>query len=297
LKDGTIKDSSEIIRAALTMDAEFMALFINVPAQWNYTTVKVPTVDGKSVSELVWGENYHIYHNLTSSSMWNNYRSCRILLHELIIDTVNTMDSSATDGTGLRQRQILTEQSRQVARQLVEDICASAPFHFGLGIEDLCGLEAPSSGHMGHFEAPDGSSGCGPGFPQAFCSPIPENGSFPGTFLHSDSESPHYPLGISSRIPTHDSWGFMSSSSFEVAGAGGLTLMWPLLIAANSGLASDELRRWITVCLEKIGYSMGINQALAMAQLLRKGMRTRAWLTPDFGSPGTGESTPHNVPS
>jgi hypothetical protein len=81
----------------------------------------------------------------------------------------------------------------------------------------------------------------------------------------------------------------MSSSSFEVTGAGGLTLMGPLLIAANSGLASDELRRWITVCLEKIGYSMGINRTLAMAQLLRKGMRTRAWLTPEFGSPRTAE--------
>jgi hypothetical protein len=71
--------------------------------------------------------------------------------------------------------------------------------------------------------------------------------------------------------------------------------MWPLLIAANSGLASNDLRQWITVCLEKIGYSMGINQALAMAQLLRKGMRTRAWLTPDLISPKAAESTPNRV--
>jgi hypothetical protein len=128
LKDGTITDSSEIIRVALTMNAESMALFMNVPAEWNYTTVKVPMVYGKSVSELVWGDTYHIYYNFTSSSMWNNYRSCRILLHELIIDTVNTMDSLATDGTSLPQWEILTEQTRQIARQLVEDICASAPF-------------------------------------------------------------------------------------------------------------------------------------------------------------------------
>ncbi|KAJ0417845.1 hypothetical protein BJY00DRAFT_195775 [Aspergillus carlsbadensis] len=64
----------------------------------------------------------------------------------------------------------------------------------------------------------------------------------------------------------------------HVSPASGMALVWPLLIAANSGFASHELREWIVAVLEKIGYSMGLNQALAMARLLRGGMQSRAWL-------------------
>ncbi|KAF3391370.1 hypothetical protein F1880_007677 [Penicillium rolfsii] len=294
LKDGSIADSSEIIRAALTMDAELTALFMDVPSQWHYTTKKVPMAEGKSVSELFWGEYYHIYQNFTSSSVWNNYRSCRILLHELIIDTVKTTNSASTDETSHRQRQILIEQSRQIARQLVEEICASAPFHFSLGIEEVHGLDDSGSGHMSQSDISGPGSACRPAASETSSFRISENGSFSGKALHSDCESPQFSPKTGSSS-TYDTWRFMSSSPFEVTGAGGLTLMWPLLIAANSGLASNDLRQWITVCLEKIGYSMGINQALAMAQLLRKGMRTRAWLTPDFTSPEAEESSSNSV--
>ncbi|PYI33325.1 hypothetical protein BP00DRAFT_367348, partial [Aspergillus indologenus CBS 114.80] len=229
-KDGTITDPSEIIRTALKLDAELIALFIDVPFPWDYRTVKV--VDGEPIARLVLGPNYHVYHSLAASSMWNNYRSARILIHELIIDTVNGLDSSEHDAARYQQRENLVDQSRQIVRQLVEDICASAPFHFGAGDTDD---ETPAV---------------------------------------SRSE----PTSLNT-LTTH------SVAPFDLTGAGGLTLVWPLLIAANSGTASFEQRQWITGCFDKIGHSMRINQALAMAQLLRKGMNTRAWLTPEFGSP------------
>ncbi|KAJ5890220.1 hypothetical protein N7504_011030 [Penicillium tannophilum] len=222
MKDGSVTDPGEIIRTALTIDANLTSLFISVPAAWSYRTVKVPIFNGEAITRAVWGDTYHIYGSLASSSMWNNYRSARILVHELIIDAVKTLEASASEDTDRRRQSALDSQSRLIAHQLVEDICASVPFNLGAGTEVSEG---------------------------------------------ADIEGP---------------------APFRVTGAGGFSLMWPLLIAGNSGLACQELRQWIIDCLEKIGHSMGINQALAMAHLLRRGMRSRAWISEDSTSSNYG---------
>lgn len=224
LKDGTLTQPSEIIRCTLNLDADLVSLLLTAPPAWSYTTVKVPIVDGQPITNLVWGDNYHVYRNLAVSSMWNNARSARILMHEMILEAVKLLEDSSPANSGFHHSQVLANQSRDAARRLVDDICASVPFHMGMGIDN--NYDWNGSGHE------------------------------------------------STVIPP----------SFEISGAGGVALMWPLLIAANCGLASLELRQWITRCLEKIGHSMGIHQALAMAQILRNGMHTRAWITPD-GSP------------
>ncbi|KAJ5776880.1 hypothetical protein N7520_000126 [Penicillium odoratum] len=215
LKDGSMTDSGEIIRTALTIDAHLTSLFISVPTSWGYRIVNVPLFNGEAITSAVWGKTYHVYGSLAASSMWNNYRSARILIHELIIDTVKALDVSTLEETDRRQQEALASQSRLIAHQLMEDICSSVPFNLGIGTEA--------------YENDD----------IEVCAP------------------------------------------FQVTAAGGFSLMWPLLIAGNCGLASQELRQWITNCLDKIGHSMGINQALAMAHLLRRGMPSRAWLEDD----------------
>ncbi|KAJ5121846.1 hypothetical protein N7448_002977 [Penicillium atrosanguineum] len=287
LKNKTITEPSEILRTALTIDAELMALFISVPQSWNYQTVKVPILDGEHITQAVWGDNYHVYSNLAASSMWNNYRSARILVHELIIDTVKDMNALGYDDNGHQQRSSLANQSRQIAQQLVEDICASVPFHFGADIEDdqMFESSSPAVGDISDLTSWDFLTGSFPIAPSPW-SPMAQHNSGPSS---SSADSIYHSFTAPFTDPTASSGsGAMwesPSSPFEVTGAGGVTLVWPLLIAANSGLASDDLRKWITGCFDKIGHSMGINQALAMAQLLRKGMHSRAWLTPENGSP------------
>lgn len=239
-------------------------------------------VDGESILPMVWGSSYHVYHSIAASSMWNNYRSSRILIHELIIDTVAGLDSSTTDQASYIQRQHLANQSRQIARQLVEDICASAPFHLGAGAEDMDEIAVPYSesttppncsdwSHV-HEKTSVASKQWSRGREQR-----------PSSLVSSPFRDSSF--STISNSPNQSSFGTMSKDLFKITGAGGLTLVWPLLIAANSGLASPELRNWITACFDKIGHSMGINQALAMGKLLRNGSGSRAWLTPELGSP------------
>ncbi|PTB34956.1 hypothetical protein M441DRAFT_32368 [Trichoderma asperellum CBS 433.97] len=232
IKNRHIVEPKEIIGTALKIDAELVSLMISVPPLWRYDTVKVPMLDGKPITQAFWGNSYHIYHSIYASSMWNNYRSARIIIQELIINAVKDLESITNDNIGYPQRSNLTNQARQTCLQLVEDICASVPYNLGMEIED--------SGHLGS-SAPGASVGHG--------------------------------LDIGATL-----------SSFQITGAGGLTIMWPLLVAGNSPIACGDLRKWIAICLDKIGHSMGINQALAMSKLIQDGVQSRVFLSPEYQS-------------
>ncbi|KAK1238153.1 hypothetical protein MKX08_002732 [Trichoderma sp. CBMAI-0020] len=228
LKNGYIVKPTEIIRTALKIDADLVSLMISVPLSWGYTTFNVPMRDGNPITKGFWGDTYHIYHGISASTIWNNYRSARIIIQELIIDTIK--DLEALTNIGSPQRNYLANQARQTVVQLVEDICASVPYILGMEIEDSRHLKVSELG---------------------------------ASIVH----------GVDVRT---------ALSSFQITGAGGLTIMWPLLIAANSEVACSDLRKWITACLDKIGHSMGINQALAMSKLIQDGVESRAFLSADY---------------
>lgn len=79
-------------------------------------------------------------------------------------------------------------------------------------------------------------------------------------------------------IPSNSlSHGHSSLTQQNVA-AGGYLLMWPAFLAAACSYTHTEAHHWLTQCLEKIGYRMGIRQALAMVALLRQGLDSRVWL-------------------
>ncbi|PYI01879.1 hypothetical protein BO78DRAFT_326544, partial [Aspergillus sclerotiicarbonarius CBS 121057] len=249
IKDGTINQPAEIVRAALRLDADLMSIISTTPASWNYNTVNVALARGEPTVDSIWGAQYHTYRNFTVSSFWNNYRSARLVLRELIVQAIGSSGDISLGNIDGREQDELVSESQQISRQLVDDICASVPFHLGAVVDDS---------HLSKLfgETAVGSS----------------------SFLDKDHESGS-PL-LSS-----------ASSPFGVPAAGGFTIMWPLLIAANSGYASKQLRRWITDCLAKIGHSMGIRQALAMAQLLRDGVDSRAWLSSRYSAMGDQEHT------
>lgn len=77
-----------------------------------------------------------------------------------------------------------------------------------------------------------------------------------------------YHIGVAgSHSPGH---GLNSSDSGHPAAAGYI-LTWHLFLAANCKFVPPSLRTWAIICMEKIGHSMGINQALSMACVLGRG--------------------------
>ncbi|PWY79519.1 hypothetical protein BO94DRAFT_174429 [Aspergillus sclerotioniger CBS 115572] len=240
IKDGTIRQPVEIVRAALRLDTDIMSIVSTTPDSWNYDTINVALARGEPTVDSVLGAQYHTYRDFTVSSFWNNYRSARLVLRELIVQAIGSVGRHSLGNIDGREPDELVRESQQISRQLVSDICASVPFHLGSVVE---------TGHLDRLSSDTGGG----------TSPTPNNYQEFGAPLLSSTSSP-----------------------FGVPAAGGFTIMWPLLIAANSGYASKQTRRWITDCLAKIGHSMGINQALAMAQLLRDGVDSRAWLSSKY---------------
>ncbi|GKZ42806.1 hypothetical protein AbraIFM66951_002739 [Aspergillus brasiliensis] len=239
IKEGTITRPSEIVRYASRLDALLQSIMSDIPESWNYKTVNVALAQGVPTIDTIWGAQYHTYRNITVSSFWNNYRSARLVLLELIVEAIIAMSNHSLDNIQQHQHHGLLRECQQTSRQLVEDILASVPFHLGSVVDDS---------HVNKTFSDQNS----------------------GSSSDADRHRTSRPPQLSSASPS------------GVPAAGGFALMWPLLIAADSGYASKELRSWIIDCLDKIGNSMGIKQALAMAQLVRGGESTRAWLSPEY---------------
>lgn len=45
-------------------------------------------------------------------------------------------------------------------------------------------------------------------------------------------------------------------------------LLWPLFVAGIVESPHHGLRRWVVKCLEMIGHTMGLDQALAVAEII-----------------------------
>jgi len=87
---------------------------------------------------------------------------------------------------------------------------------------------------------------------------------------------------ICATVPYH--FGALDDGSISEgynATSAGHALLWPLFLAADCPVSSQEVKQWVIMCLGKIGHGMGINQALAMAKLLNDGLSPRTWIRPE----------------
>ncbi|TGJ81415.1 hypothetical protein E0Z10_g7358 [Xylaria hypoxylon] len=239
VKNKRIAKPSEIIRTALSIDADLVSLLISVPPSWSYATVQIPMLDGKPITNAVWGSHYHVYGSIEAATMWNNYRSARIVVQELIYDTLRDLEGSRLHSTSYPQQHSLAEQCRQTILQLAEDICASVPFHFGLGTDENDMFQDSLSNPLRE------SNGSTTVATQSPSPSMPSNAS--DAALSPDGEARPISMLSSSELKSKPHLLSHIPGFFEVAGTAGLNLMWPLLVAGNSGVASEGLRDWIII--------------------------------------------------
>jgi hypothetical protein len=157
-------NSAAVVSAALMIESSLAGWAAENPYGYN-------TVPLMARSDAVFADYYHTYVSILSAASWNNYRSVRILLNELLIVQLNHLSQSqspcedeeddfpnlAEDSQFLLQQQYRSQifHSRAVIVQLTQDICASVPYY-------LC--DAPSEGfllteHQHSTQAPRAASG------------------------------------------------------------------------------------------------------------------------------------------
>jgi hypothetical protein len=86
-------------------------------------------------TEEIFTDHYHLYHSLWIAMIWNNYRSIRVLVNELLL--VHLLHLSQKQTSFPNQQEFFSSYDSEVTRvkslmmTLTHEICASVPFYLG----------------------------------------------------------------------------------------------------------------------------------------------------------------------
>lgn len=219
---GDISNPPEILARAHEIDSAALSICANAPSLYEYETIHT-----NAEPSLIFVGRYHVYQNYMSATVWNGMRNIRMMVQEIIRDTLVKLHSSTLSSSAYEQYTAQYQASTDTLRQLQSDIIASVPQHLGY---------APGSstygGASGHY--------------------------FPWSNFNS-----HVVTSIKS--PKSHSVGPPTIRAF-----GGYTLPWALYVAGAVDVATEPIQEWIIETLQTIGRSMGIQQAVVLADRLSK---------------------------
>lgn len=137
IKKGVISDATARIGFALALDAEMEAWASRVPRDCKYETFTLPAESHNRMSSVcgTYGSTYHTYKNLFSCAVWNNWRTARMVIHEIILANCE-LHIEADDDTRPSTQPFgysnLATRTRGLLTSMIEDLCASVPYHFGI---------------------------------------------------------------------------------------------------------------------------------------------------------------------
>ncbi|KAE8409224.1 hypothetical protein BDV37DRAFT_293823 [Aspergillus pseudonomiae] len=132
--------ASDIVSSAATIDRYLRQWRQTLPPRWAYQTVPGPPVRNRSPSHIkfYYTHVYHIYPDLWACNIWNFYRSARILLNQLMLNSAEIGDQAEN------------VQIRETVAQLSTEIAESVPF--ALKLVDSRATNFPSLDHcLGGF--------------------------------------------------------------------------------------------------------------------------------------------------
>jgi len=129
-------NSGRVVSDALEIDEMFIEWALNVPASFLRIPIHIAEPD-----EEVFADYYDVYHDVFTAGVWNNFRSIRIMLHEILIEHLVVLCSNPEHIPANRELlssykgQIFT--SKSVICTLTHEVCASVPFHFNYHLRDI----------------------------------------------------------------------------------------------------------------------------------------------------------------
>jgi hypothetical protein len=128
--------TESIISEALSIAADLQNWHSNLPLDYYPTS----TVKISSLTPEVFSDHYHIYSDVPTAMVMNNYRILLILLHEIILIQSRHVRSSPIDTNEqnsfnyspppsyIAQLQRQVKRSQDAILNLIEQVCASVPF-------------------------------------------------------------------------------------------------------------------------------------------------------------------------
>ena len=223
VKCGDISDPSEILAQALEIDIAALAICANAPSLYKYETIYTSAEPG-----LIFAGRYHLYQNYMSASVWNGMRAIRMMLQEIVRDTLAKLYSSRPSSPADEHFTAQYQASTDTLYQLQSDIIASVPQH--LGYAPTSPKSGKASGH-----------------------------NFPWSNFNSRAVTPVQSIKSTSVGPP------------MIRAFGGYTLPWAIYLAGSVDIATEPIQKWAIETLQRIGRSMGIQQAIVLADKLSTG--------------------------
>lgn len=139
-----------VVSEACALDTEYDIWARTCPLQYIYQTITL-----NERADDVFSDHYHVYGSVWIAAIWNNYRSARILVNELILDQLTYLYQTSPESSILwtdhcfYENQILTSNSTLL--QLCHDICASVPYFLGYNPENKGFMEQPPKSVNGNL--------------------------------------------------------------------------------------------------------------------------------------------------
>ncbi|PYI02583.1 hypothetical protein BO78DRAFT_463839 [Aspergillus sclerotiicarbonarius CBS 121057] len=125
IKNHTLSDPSNIIESAKEIDRNLSSLTEHIPSQWHFQTIYIA-----EPCNLVLETQYHIYPDVWVAAIWNNIRTCRLLLHQEIKTQLETVLNTSPHTFSLSDA-FQHQYSTTTIQQLISEICASIPQYCG----------------------------------------------------------------------------------------------------------------------------------------------------------------------
>ncbi|KAF2468673.1 uncharacterized protein BDR25DRAFT_289498 [Lindgomyces ingoldianus] len=122
IKRDTICSPAVVASMLLPVDEKLDHWRRALPPSWQYQSYQA--IDTTSPSLTTCDTHYDVYQNLWVASMWNNYRSTRLLIHEHIMSTALKF--------GTINDKHIVQAAAKVLKSTADDVCRSVPFHLGL---------------------------------------------------------------------------------------------------------------------------------------------------------------------
>jgi hypothetical protein len=140
-----------VVKNALVIDLQYQNWEDSATGSWCYKELHMSLSTASDTSSHFSGSEgqkaLHIYHDIWVAWIWNNFRSFRIHLHEVLLHCISLLDCECTQALATALLTIHTahpsaqklaidtlttrNESSEVISTMISDICSSVPFCIG----------------------------------------------------------------------------------------------------------------------------------------------------------------------
>lgn len=218
-----------IFARAAELDAELLAAFTDLPGSYQCEVIESSDAQHTEESGL---PNYEIrYSDHATSYIWTSFRSSRILVQEILLETLRLLEKKGIDTTRFSE---LRHHAFSITRECQTQILATMPqflgFAPGIGIPEIIRRVGGLASSV-HEKTQ-----------LSMWSQFPK----PGTLHATEALRGNLPI---------------------MRALGGYGILWPLFAAATCETRTPEIREYVKALYSHFGLRMKIEQAMVLREM------------------------------